>query len=93
MKKRDKSWYSAERWAEIQAEEGKRTDDDRICGFKAAGVEWVEWLTAGTGDSCRHCAAMDGKVMRLSELKFTTHPKCEHEDGCRCVLIAVSGPG
>ena len=66
---------------------------DRLREMKEAGVEWVEWLTAGTGDTCKHCAAMDGKVMRISAVKFTAHPKCEHDDGCRCVLIAVSGPG
>jgi hypothetical protein len=65
---------------------------NRLLEMKESGVEWVEWITAGTGDTCKHCAAMEGKVMRISAVKFTEHPKCEHEDGCRCVLIAVGKP-
>lgn len=60
--------------------------------MREAGVEWVEWLTAGHGDECGHCKAMEGKVMRIDEVPFTEHPDCEHEDGCRCVLIAVGKP-
>lgn len=64
----------------------------KLAEMRESGVEWVEWLTAGTGDECAHCLAMSGKVMAIDEVPFVEHPDCEHEDGCRCVLIAVGKP-
>lgn len=60
--------------------------------MREAGVEWVEWLCAGTGDECPICMAKDGKVFRLGECPPCPCEECQHEDGCRCVLIAVADP-
>jgi hypothetical protein len=73
-------------------EEMTRESVARLDELKASGVKWVEWLTAGTGDECPHCLTMRGKVMRIEDVPFAEHPDCEHEEGCRCVLIAISAP-
>lgn len=91
MRKRDHNYYGASKWAEMQAAEMQQRGNDRLRELKDADVEWVEWVTAGF-EECPHCLAMSGKVMKLSDVKFSEHPECEHKDGCRCIWIAVPAP-
>lgn len=92
MKTHGESFYSPAKWAEMQGAGANKEGLSRLREFQAVGVEWVEWLTTGTGDECPHCLAMSGKRMRIEDVKFTEHPHCEHERGCRCILIAVGDP-
>lgn len=86
--------WEKQKWEERNPtkEQLSRESVARLDELKAAGVKWVEWLTAGTGDECPHCLAMSGKVMKIEDVPFAEHPDCEHEEGCRCMLIAVAAP-
>ena len=90
MKKRDQSYYSPAKWAEMQAAELKQEAGDRLQEMKSAGVKRVEWLSADDGSECQHCRKMNGQRLRIEDVTFTEHPDCEHPRGCRCILIAVS---
>ena len=56
-------------------------------GYKAAGVQQVQWLTARDGDRvCELCAPMDGDIEDIDDappLPESTHPNC------RCIWIPV----
>lgn len=51
------------------------------------GDKRVNILTAGAGSSCDRCLEMEGKKFPLEKVPELPHPECEHELGCRCLII------
>lgn len=72
-------------------EEMETLAKDGFADLKSAGIPWVEWVSAGDGDECEVCAAANGTVQRLKEIKTPWHQTCEN-DYCRCTLIAAAKP-
>jgi len=52
--------------------------------YSQHGIRKVEWLTAGHGDTCDQCAALNGKVFDIAQA-----PPCPLHPMCRCTLLPV----
>ncbi len=48
------------------------------------GIEMVEWLTAWDERTCADCAALNGRVFKVSEA-----PPCPLHPNCRCTLLPI----
>lgn len=70
--------------------------------FRAAGIQWTQWLVSGLGNSRHSHLAADGQIREAGtpfnvggfELKFPGDPDAPAKEviNCNCVRIAVGGP-
>lgn len=70
--------------------------------FKAAGVQWTQWLVSGLGNSRHSHLAADGQIREVGtpfdvggyQLHFPGDPTAPPKEviNCNCVRIAVAGP-
>jgi HK97 family phage portal protein len=62
------------------------SNQGNIIGYKEAGINKVEWLTARDERTCEICSPMNGDIENIEDappLPFSTHP------ACRCLWIPV----
>ena len=71
----------------IDEAEFKVANDYDIKGYKTAGIEKYQILTAIDDRTCEECKKLDGKIFKVSEAKSGINVPPFHP-GCRCTTIA-----
>lgn len=66
---------------------------ERLDELEAAGVEQVEWSTAGDEHVCPRCAAREGRKFTLAQMRRELETEfctpADIGDRCRCVIVAA----
>ena len=74
----------------------RRDHLERVAELQQSGFSHVEWSSAGDELVCSKCAARNGKVYTISEIRREIQGEfcCpgDPDDRCRCVIVAAEAP-